>query len=110
MVSRLQLVSQQDHVVASGAEVLTRVVSIKDDIGRLVNALEETRTIWDQYIRRSPERNELSRALEELQVAHSASQAVFNRLESVTANVRMLDVFLFTESEHHYYTWMSYEC
>ncbi|KAI0754666.1 midasin [Daedaleopsis nitida] len=99
MVSRLRVMSQQDRVVASGVEVLTHVVSIKDDLGRLVNALEETRTIWDQYIRRSPETNALSRALEELHAAHSASQAMFNELEIVTANMRMLDVSLLTESE-----------
>lgn len=98
-MARLRAISHQACIVASGPDLLPRIVSIKEDIGRLVNALDETVTIWQQYLRQVPETDILPTALEDLQSAQSATQTMFGRLNDVVTNVRLLDVPVLLEGE-----------
>ncbi|RPD62626.1 midasin [Lentinus tigrinus ALCF2SS1-7] len=98
-VSRLHKIGAEPRVVASGPDVHHRVTGIKEDLGRLVNALDETSTIWQQYLQEFPATVSLPEALEEVQAAHSSTQAMFNSLADVTAKLRMLAVPVLLESE-----------
>ncbi|RDX53520.1 midasin [Lentinus brumalis] len=98
-VSRLHKIGAEPRVVASGPEVHDRVVSIKEDLGRLVHALDETAAIWQQYLQEFPETDSLSEALAEIQAARSATEAMFSSLADVTTEMRMLVVPILLERE-----------
>ncbi len=109
-VSRLHKVGAEPRVVASGPEVHDRVVSIKEDLGRLVHALDETAAIWQQYLQEFPETDSLSEALTEVQAARSSTEAMYSNLADVTTEMRMLVVPILLESKqpfdlplHHAY-------
>ena len=99
-VSRLHKIGAEPRVVASGPDVHRRVISIKEDLGRLVHALDETATIWQQYLKEFPETASLPEALEEVQAARSSTQAMFSSLADVIANMRMLTVPVLVESKY----------
>ncbi|KAI1794980.1 midasin [Ganoderma leucocontextum] len=99
VASRLHMVSQWPRVVASGPQLVHRVVAIKEDIGRLVKALEETLTIWRKYLQQLPETESLPTALDELQSVFSSSQEMFRRMAEVTTNVKLLNVPILLEDE-----------
>ena len=92
MMTRLRMISPHDRIVASGLELLPRVVTIKEDMGRLVGAVDEIVTVWQQYLRQFPETDILSGALDDVQSARSASQAMFDRLTDVITNMRLLSI------------------
>ncbi|KAM5539433.1 hypothetical protein V8D89_006885 [Ganoderma adspersum] len=99
VASRLHVVSQSPRVVASGPQLVDRVVAIKEDLGRLVNALEETLTIWRKHLQQLPETESLPAALDELQSAFSSSQEMFRRMIEIAKNVKLLSVPILLEDE-----------
>ncbi|TBU59248.1 midasin [Dichomitus squalens] len=96
---RLQTVSRNSRVVASDPELGPRVVGIKEDLGRLVNALEETSAIWRKYLQQLPETEALPAALDELQSALASSQEMFRRMTDVTSNAKLLIAPILLEDE-----------
>ena len=99
VTSRLHTISQKPRVVASGPDLAHRVVSIKEDLGRLVNALEETVAIWRKHQQELPETEALPAALDELQSALASTQEVFRRMVGVTISVKLLNVPVLLEGE-----------
>ena len=99
VTSRLHTISQKPRVVASGPDLAHRVVSIKEDLGRLVNALEETAAIWRKYQQELPETEALPAALDELQSALASTQEVFRRMVGVTTSTKSPNVPILLEGE-----------
>ena len=92
MMTRLRMISPHARIVASGLELLPRVVTIKEDMGRLVGAIDEILTVWQQYLRQFPETDILPGAVDDVQSARSASQAMFDQLTDVIAKMRLLSI------------------
>lgn len=93
------MVSQSPRIVASGPQLVHRVVAIKEDLGRLVGTLDETLVIWRKYLQQLPETESLPAALDELQSAFSSSQEVFCRMVEVATTVKRLHVPILLEGE-----------
>ena len=93
------MVSQSPRVAASGSQLVDRVLTVKEDLGRLASALEETSTIWRKYLQQLPETEVLPVALDEMQFAFVSSQGMFRRMVDVTTNMKLLDVPILLEGE-----------
>ncbi|OSD02514.1 midasin [Trametes coccinea BRFM310] len=100
LAKRLHTIAQHPRIVASGPEAQVRAVHIKEDLGRLVSALEETNTIWKQYLDELPEDTEaLPSAMQELTSAIAVSNSLFNQVADVTAKVKLTPVPVLLEDE-----------
>ncbi|KAI0631943.1 midasin [Trametes polyzona] len=99
LAKRLRMVSQCPRIVGSGPEVLRRVVHVKEDTGRLVNALEETSAIWRQYLEELPSSNSLPAAAEELQSVITSSKDMFSRIAQVATTAKLTSMPVLLEDE-----------
>ncbi|KAI0769070.1 midasin [Trametes elegans] len=99
VVSRLHMIAQSPRVVASGRDMQARAVRIKEDLGRLVSALEETYSTWRQYLQELPNTKGLSTAADELQSAIASSKMLFSRVTSLIATLKLTAVPVLLEDE-----------
>ncbi|KAI0357543.1 midasin [Trametes cingulata] len=99
VVQRLRTIAQHPRVVASGSDMHTRVVRIKEDLGRLVNALEETYTVWKQYLQEMPDTEALPSAADELYIAITACKTHFSRVADLTGIIKLTSVPVLLEDE-----------
>ena len=72
---------------------------MRDDLGRLVQALEEIATVWSQYLQECPDTDVLPGALEEVQSAHASSKGLYIHLAGVSSHVKSGDVHVLLEGE-----------
>ncbi|KAI0373653.1 midasin [Pilatotrama ljubarskyi] len=99
VVKRLHTIAQHPRIVASGSDMQTRVVRVKEDLGRLINALEETYTIWKQYLQEMPDTEALPSAADELQVAIASCKTLFSGVADLIATVKLTPVPVLLEEE-----------
>ena len=72
---------------------------MRDDLGRLIQALEEIATVWTQYLQECPDTDVLPGALEEVQSAHASSKSLYSLLADVASHVKSGDVYVLLEGE-----------
>ena len=89
VAKRLHMVSKCPRIVASGPDMQARALRVKEDLGRLINALEETLSTWKQYLDEMPDTEELSSATDELQSAITSFKVLFDRMINVSSMVQM---------------------
>ncbi|KAI0667730.1 midasin [Trametes maxima] len=99
VTNRVRVITQHPRIVASGSEVHARAICMKEDLGRLINALEETHAIWKQYLDELPDTEALVPAIDELQSAIASSKALFHRVAAVTKVIKLTPVPALLEDE-----------
>ncbi|KAL1950443.1 hypothetical protein VTO73DRAFT_5567 [Trametes versicolor] len=99
VAKRLHMVSQHPRVIASGSDMQIRAIRIKEDLGRLISALEETHTSWNQYLEQLPETAALPTTVGELQSAIASSKALFSRVVDVLAKLKLTAMPILLEDE-----------
>ncbi|KAI9068715.1 midasin [Trametes sanguinea] len=99
LAKRLHTIAQSPRIVASGPEAQARAIHIKEDLGRLVNALEETNTIWKRYLDELPDTQVLPSAMQELASAIASSRSLFGLVADVTAKVKLTPVPVLLQDE-----------
>ncbi|CDO69902.1 hypothetical protein BN946_scf184884.g61 [Trametes cinnabarina] len=96
---RLHMIVEHPRIVASGSAAQDRTVRIKEDLGRLVNALEETHGIWKQYLDELPDTEVLPSAVQELQSVIDSSKVFFSQVAEVSTKVKLTPVPVLLENE-----------
>ncbi|KAI0647852.1 midasin [Trametes meyenii] len=99
VVGRLRDIAQHPRIVASGLDVHVRAVRMKEDLGRLINALEEMHTIWKQYLNELPDTEALVPAIDDLHSAIVSSKAIFLRMATMTKIVESTPIPVLLEDE-----------
>ncbi|KAI8971187.1 midasin [Trametes punicea] len=99
LARRLYAIAQCPRVVASGVDMQTCTIRIKEDLGRLTKAFEETYMIWKRYLEEVPDEEGLPSAVYEIQSAIASSKVLFKRVEDVTRVLRSTPVLVLLEDE-----------
>ena len=102
IVKRMQQISQCPRIIASGPRVRQRIRSMKDDLGRLIRALQEMVTAWKQYLEEFPEVGLLPLSLQEVESTLSSSQMVADDLAKAVLSVNALKTPVILEGEPHF--------
>ncbi|KAH9891844.1 midasin [Cubamyces lactineus] len=99
VLRRLHMISKCPRIVASGSDMQARTLRIKEDFGRLINALEETLSTWRQYLDEVPATEALPSAVVELQSAITSSKVLFERMANVSSMIQSTLVPVLLEDE-----------
>ncbi|KAI0328990.1 midasin [Cubamyces sp. BRFM 1775] len=99
VAKRLHMISKCPRIVALGLDMQARTLRVKEDLGRLINALEETLSTWKQFIDEMPDTEALSSAAGELQSAIASSKVLFGRMKYVSSVVQLTSTPVLLEDE-----------
>ncbi|KAH9851719.1 midasin [Lenzites betulinus] len=99
VMRRLCMISQHPGIVACGSDMQTRVVRMKEDLGRLISALEEMHETWRQYLAEMSNTETLPAVADEASAAIASSKTLFARVVDVTTALKLTSTPVLLEDE-----------
>ncbi|KAH9924312.1 midasin [Epithele typhae] len=98
-VARLQQAYESPRIAAVGVEAYHRVTTMKEDLGRLCQALDEIVVVWRRFLQEIPETEPLPVVIAEAETILSSSRTFLGRLVTIAETLKSSQIPALLEGE-----------